>query len=391
MRRVLTVVAVTALVGLFAAPPAPVAADGAVPGSRVTLMRYAEHTWASFTAMVDTSSGLPTDQLYDDGHTDVQTSTTNVGAYLWSAVAAERLGIIGHHELVRRLTTTVGTLERMERHQPDGQFYNWYDHRDGTKLTTWPPTGAPLDPILSSVDNAWLAAGLHVVHAAVPELADRAGALYDSMDFGFYYVPEKNRILFHYSPAQGSGPCCYDTVVSESRIVDYIGIAKGDLPRKEYYGRWRTFPDTCDFSFQEQKPTGSWSRYDGVDVYDGSYAYGRTRITPSWGGSMFEALMPALFVPEEVWGAGSWRQNHPLTVDAQIDHGQNVARYGVWGFSPANTPEGGYGGYGVDAAGMDPNGMASNEDSTLVDHGSPGCDGRPASPTRPRARTPTAW
>ena len=50
--------------------------------------------------------------------------------------------------------------------------------------------------------------------------------------------------------------------------------------------------------------------------------------------------------------------------------------YGVWGFSPSNTPEGGYGTYGVDAAGMDPNGMPSNEDGTLVDHGFAGCPGR---------------
>ncbi|MFL6109830.1 MAG: glucoamylase family protein, partial [Catenulispora sp.] len=239
------------------------------------------------------------------------------------------------------------------------------------------------DPILSSVDNAWLATGLRIVRNTVPALSARAGAIYDSMDFGFYYKPDVNRILFHYSPAEGSGPCCYDTVVSESRIADYIGIAKGDLPRKEYYGRWRSFPATCDYSFQETKPAGFQRTYDGVSVYDGSYPYGRTRITPSWGGSMFEALMPSLFVPEEAWGAGSWRQNHPFTVDAQIDHGLNVAKYGVWGFSPSNTPEGGYGAYGVDAAGMDPNGMPSNEDGTLVDHGFPGCPDRPAKPDPP--------
>ncbi len=359
----------------------------AVESGQVRLMRYAAATWHSFEDMVDTPSGLPTDQLYDDGHTDVQTSTTNIGAYMWSAVAAERLGLIGHRELVRRLARTMTTLERMERHEPSGQFYNWYDHRDGTKLTTWPPTGEPLDPILSSVDNAWLATGLRVVRGAVPELSARAGGLYRSMDFGFYYVPEVNRILFHYSVAEGTGPCCYDTVVSESRIADYIGIAKGELPRKTYYGRWRTFPATCEYSFQETRPDGFVRRYAGVDVYDGSYPYdgaGRSfRITPSWGGSMFEALMPALFVPEEEWGAGSWRRNHPLTVDAQIDHGLRVAQYGVWGFSPSNTPEGGYAVYGVDAAGMDPNGMPSNEDATLVDRGFTGCPDRDPVPDPP--------
>jgi hypothetical protein len=196
-------------------------------------------------------------------------------------------------------------------------------------------------------------------------------------------VPERNWILFHYSPAQGTGPCCYDTVVSESRIADYIGTAKGELPRKTYYGRWRSFPDSCDWSWQETRPAGFDRSYDGVSVYEGSYPYGATRITPSWGGSMFEALMPDLFVPEERWGAGSWRMNHPFTVDAQIDHGLNVAKYGMWGFSPSNVPEGGYAGFGVDAAGMDPNGMPSNEDGTLVDRGFAGCEGRPAKPDPP--------
>ena len=221
MRRVLTAVIATALAVLWAVPSAPAEADGtsgaATTATDATLMRYAEHTWASFTAMVDTDSGLPTDQLFDDGHTDVQTSTTNIGAYMWSAIAAERLGIIDHAEVVSRLTKTITTVEGMETYESTGQFYNWYDHRNGAKLTSWPPTGEPLDPILSSVDNAWLATGLKIVHNSVPELAARAGAIYDSMDFGFYYVPDKNRILFHFKPSTGDGPCCYDTVLSESQ------------------------------------------------------------------------------------------------------------------------------------------------------------------------------
>jgi Ca2+-binding RTX toxin-like protein len=98
---------------------------------------------------------------------------------------------------------------------------------------------------------------------------------------------------------------------------------------------------------------------------------------------MFESLMPALFVPEERWGPGSWGPNHPLTVRAQIHHGLVQAGYGYWGFSPANTPEGGYDAYGVDAIGMDPGGYPSNEDRTLVDPGFPGCPGRPARPEPP--------
>ena len=81
------------------------------------------------------------------------------------------------------------------------------------------------------------------------------------------------------------------------------------------------------------------------------------RIVPGWGGSMFEALMPALFVPEETWGPDSWALNHPLTVAAQIQHGLVEAGYGYWGFSPANIPEGGYSEYGVDALGLKPGGL----------------------------------
>ena len=92
----------------------------------------------------------------------------------------------------------------MERHEPSGQYYNWYDHTTGAVLTVWPPTGDPVTPILSSVDNGWLATGLQVVANSVPEVAARAETLFESMDFGFYYQPNVNRIAFHFTPEHGS-------------------------------------------------------------------------------------------------------------------------------------------------------------------------------------------
>ena len=369
----------------------PVARAGAHGRPDGTLHQYAARTWASLAAMTDPSSGLPADSLNSDGSTSVQTSTTNIGAYMWSAVAARRLGIISERELIARLSRTLSTLERMERYGDTGQYYNWYDHRTGEKLTDWPPKHDPnFHPILSSVDNGWLAVGLKVVANGVPQLRRRAAALYDAMDFGFYYRPDVNRVLFHYRPDDpAASPCCYDTVVSESRIVDYIGISRGQLPQKEYYGRWRSFPDSCDWSWQETRPVGVRRSYFGVDVFEGAYPYAGMLVTPSWGGSMFEALMPALFVPEERWAPRSWGVNHPLTVRAQIHHGLTEAAYGYWGFSPSNTPEGGYAAYGVDGIGMDPNGNPSNEDGTLVDNGFPGCPG--AHPGAPQNPPPSAY
>jgi Putative glucoamylase/RTX calcium-binding nonapeptide repeat (4 copies)/Protein of unknown function (DUF3131) len=370
-------------IGLLAASLLIVPAAHAAGGEQATLERYARDTWASFVAMTDPGSGLPADSLSADGERSVQTSTTNIGAYMWSTLVARELGIVSRSGALGRLERTVGTLERMERHAESGQFFNWYDHRNGQKLTVWPPTGEPRTPILSSVDNGWLATGLRLVERLVPQLRARAGALYDSMDFGFYYRPEVNRILFHYAPDTGEAPCCYDTIVSESRIASYIGIAKGELPQRHYYGAWRSFPDSCDWSWQETRPLGVHRTYLGLEVFEGAYPYNGTRLTPSWGGSMFEALMPSLFVPEDVWGPGSWRANHPLTVEAQIHHGLRQAGYGYWGFSPANIPEGGYAVWGVDAVGMDPNGNPSNEDGTLVDAGFAGCPDREPQPEPP--------
>src|SRR3954453_23984266 len=353
-RKVTIAAAVVAIaVGLFAP------AAFAKPQSKV-LKTYARGTWASFVAMTDEKSGLPADSLEANGTRSVQTSTTNIGAYMWSALVAQRLGVIPHKEPGARLSKAIYTLEHMPRHEPDGQYYNWYDHRTGAVLTTWPPTGAKVEPILSSVDNGWLATGLRVVANSVPELAARARALYNSMDFGFYYRPAVNRIAFHYNTVTGESPCCYDTIVSESRIASYIGIAKGELPPKEDYGAWGSFPDTCDWSWQETKPIGVTRTYYGVNVFEGAYPYAGMLVTPPWGGSMFEALMPSLFVPEETWAPRSWGINHPVTVRSQIHHGLTEAGYGVWGFSPANRPEGGYGEYGVDAIGSNPDGYASN-------------------------------
>jgi hypothetical protein len=142
------------LVVLTIAAPASAFAAGTTDltaAQRETLLGYAHNTWASFVAMTDPDSGLPADALEADGTTSVQTSTTNIGAYMWSAVVAERLGIIGHAELVARLDKTLHSLETMERDEtigadgrPSGQYYNWYDHTTGAKLTVWPPSGQPL-------------------------------------------------------------------------------------------------------------------------------------------------------------------------------------------------------------------------------------------------------
>jgi hypothetical protein len=61
-------------------------------------------------------------------------------------------------------------LETMERHTDSGMYYNWYDPATGAKLTIWPPSGDPVYPFLSSVDNGWLASALIMITNTVPQL-----------------------------------------------------------------------------------------------------------------------------------------------------------------------------------------------------------------------------
>src|SRR6476469_1570464 len=119
-RKILVIAALVLLLG--AGQPGVAIGDTRANPDRdsQTLRAYAVATWASLAAMTDPHSGLPADSLGDDGVRSVQTSTTNIGAYLWSAVAAQRLGIIDRPQLLSRVGTTLSTLEHLERDSASG-------------------------------------------------------------------------------------------------------------------------------------------------------------------------------------------------------------------------------------------------------------------------------
>ena len=406
-RRTRIVLLLCLLLCLLLAPPpvgtAPAQADPGPPTDRQTLLGYARDTWRSMVALTDPATGLPSDNMTGPVTAPVRaayTSPTNIGGYLWSTVVARDTGIIGRTEAYARLSRTLRTLSTLDRHGPSGMFYNWYSPSTGAKLTVWPPDGSVVHPFLSTVDNGWLATALMVVARAEPRLAGPANTLLAPMDFGFFYNPAPAREGVDAGFDRGGfwdadpGGCTvvdnyrhrgpdvwytcnsYDTAVTEARIALYVGIARGQIPAKAYYATWRTFPASCDWSWQEQQPVGVTRSYDGIPVYEGAYRYRGFQLVPSWGGDMFEALMPDLFVPESAWGPRSWRVNHPLTVRAQIEHGLAEAGYGYWGFSPASNPAGGYSTWGVEAVGMNPDGYYSDEESTNLDLGFGDC--RPA-------------
>jgi hypothetical protein len=363
------------------------------PADREVLRRYAADTWKSMAAMAK-GSELPSDslRLRQDRSwiPSPKTTPTDIGAYLWSTVAAQRLGLIQQEEATNRISRILNVLERIER--VHGFFYDTIDPQTGSPLRKSPYTGMPIGPIVASVDNGWMATGLIIVSNTQPSLRIRADGLLREMDFGFFFVPfdpadpTRHPGLFHdpYGVDRKSFGGFLRILNTEQRIGTYIGIARGQILREHYFRPGRTL-DPAEPN-QSQRPEGVERSYSGVRVFEGHYRYRGMRIVPSWGGSMFEALMVTLFVREEQWAPRSWGINHPLYVRAQIEHGLHEAKYGFWGFSPASNPEGGYRNYGVDALGADPRGYRSNNDD--IPAGAAGLDR--SKPLRNRVVTPHA-
>ncbi|WP_205678632.1 glucoamylase family protein [Aquisphaera insulae] len=359
---------------------------------RAELRQYAVATWRSFERMTF-PSGLPADGLNRDGAgwgtPTLQTSPTNIGAYLWSIIAAERLKLISREEALARTERTLDTLAMIDRHH--GFYINDIDPRTGGAVKISIHDATPRRPLVSCVDNGWLAASLVMVSNARPALRPKAQKLLDPMNFGFFFDPynaadpinHPGLLRVAYWADDRSFYGHYGMLNSEARISSYLGISRRDLPEDHYFRLYRTLP--ASLGEQAQKPVGQFREYMSVKVFEGAYTYRGSRIVPSWGGSMFEALMVTLFVPEDVWGPRSWGVNHPLYVNAQIQHGIEEARYGFWGFSPANCPRGGYEVYGVKALGTDPLGYLS------FDIGAPRLPSSPAaSPTKHGVVTPHA-
>ncbi|MFC7359106.1 glucoamylase family protein [Nocardioides astragali] len=409
VRRPSVLAAITAATALVAttaaAPSAPAAIERQHSTDARVLERYAADTWRSFEAMTVPTTGLPADNIagnLDPATRSGFTSPTNIGAYLWSTAAARDIGLIGRREARARMAQTIGSIGDLERHEDSGMFYNWYDPVTGEKLRTFPESGDPIKPFLSSVDNGWLATGLLLAARAEPSLARKADRIREDMNFGCFYNPLENAPagqirggFWDEDPLEAAavkGTYCggadvwftghhYGAFNTEPRIASYLGITAGQIPARHYFGTYRTFPnDNCDWSWTETRAVGSWAEHQGVRVFEGALPYRGMQIVPTWGGSMFEALMVPLFVPEETWGPRSWGVNHPLYVRGQIEHGMQEADYGYWGFSPSNNPAGGYREYGVDQLGMDGPGYTSDQQRTSVDQPYEGCPGREGSP-----------
>jgi len=109
---------------------------------------------------------------------------------------------------------------------------------------------------------------LEKLYRDISEIAAKAEKAADAMDYGFMYVESRKLLSIGYDGSTGElHSACYDLLASEARIASFLAVAKGDIPQQ------------------------SWFRLDRSHVL----VDGRPALL-SWTGTMFEYLMPALWM-----------------------------------------------------------------------------------------------
>ncbi|MDG2526709.1 glucoamylase family protein [Stenotrophomonas sp. HITSZ_GD] len=327
--------------GAFTPVPDPAQRQAEVERQQVRV--YAEAMWNAIQQF-DTGKALPSDKLCfeDDGslsRTDY-TFIANIGAFVWSVLGARELGLIGEEAARQKLLPLLDAIATLQDQAAaagaPGGMLAWAAKVDGPRID---------NGTISSVDNAWLAAGLALIAESSPALKPRAEALLAKMDFATLLNADKGQFYNNYdlgSRAFSGGT--YD-LMTEGRFISYLAIGEGHVPASQYFRveRWPWW--------RGQDNPAQFRQYEGVRVYEHTVTYGAHRFLPNWGGSMFETFLPFVLIPETQWAPEAWGRSHPQMAAAHVRYG--LDNFGYWGFSPAMIPATrGYTEYGAPPLGI---------------------------------------
>lgn len=330
--------------------PSTAVIDGAsLPkDDRAFLLRIATDTWHGLVGLTDKENGLPIDTVNfgeasvekDKSVTGDYTSPTNIGMRFVVLGAAMDLKLIDRAQALAMAEKIITTLERLER--LNGFFYNYYD-------TT---TLERSSHFISFVDSAWLTAGLIAARQTFPELAQRCGKLIDEGNYQFFYDSGYRHMRQGYkADDQQHTEQHYGVMFTEARLGSLLAIGKGDVPPEHWFAMHRTLPET--HTWQAQTPIGRRDKnFDGLHTQGGRYSWKDYQFVPSWGGSMFEALMPRLVVDEGKLAPNSLGRNGLIHTQIQRRLALEELKYPVWGMSPSATPGGPYREYGAKMLGV---------------------------------------
>jgi hypothetical protein len=252
--------------------------------------------------------------------------------------AAHAAGLVAETEAVMKLRQILTTLERLETFA--GFFYNYYDTTSLERSSHY----------ISFVDSAWLTTGLIIARDAFPVLSDRCTQLINQSHYHVFLDP-LYEVMFQGYHVNLARPAAYHygLLYTEARLGSLLAIGKGDVPPEHWFKLYRTLPKTLEYAWQSQPPLHRIAKRTRDQPYVGGYyAWRGARFVPSWGGSMFEALMPSLVLDERRYAPTSLGLNDRRHAVIQRRYALEELGYPVWGLSPSASPgTGAYGEYGV--------------------------------------------
>jgi cyclic beta-1,2-glucan synthetase len=225
-----------------------------------------------------TTRWLIPDSVRENGAVDLRISPTNAGLLLNARIAAVHLGLAPLKEFVFETRQTLEQIQSLPKYR--GHLYNWYSIASLT----------PIEPLfISTVDSGNLAASLWTLKRAalafaaepaarrgltkelaaeLKSIAEMCESLVREMDFRCLYHRGRRALSIGIDAATGEiAEACYDMLATEARIAAFIAIAKGDVPQEVWFNLSRSHT-----SFRGE------------------------RVLISWTGTMFEYLMPMLWM-----------------------------------------------------------------------------------------------
>ena len=232
--------------------------------SKEVIKDMAFHTWKYFDLLLTEENNYLIPDNYQENReipADHKSSPTDIGMSLNAVIAAYELDFIDLEKAIFLLEKIITTIEKLEKW--NGHLYNWYNIKTLKKMPIF---------IASSVDSSNLAAALIVVKEFLNingemELYVRSLNLFDQMDFSKFYTEQDVFSILYNTTEETLSTYQYNKFASESRILSFIAIMKGDVPSKH----WLCLDKTLT----------QYKKHKGL---------------VSWSGTSFEYFMPLIFM-----------------------------------------------------------------------------------------------
>lgn len=237
-------------------------------------------------------------QLNRDVKEDNKTSPTNIGLSLVSIISAYEINLIDFNKAITLINNIIDTVQKLNKWH--GHLFNWYNIK--TLEVMYPR-------FISSVDSGNFVASLMVVKGFLKkhnqnQLIKVIERLIRKTDFKWLYT-KQDVFSIGYDVDKGAlEPFNYNKFMSESRIVSYVAIAKGDVPLKHWFCLDKTL-----------------------------ITHRRKKGLSSWAGTFFEYFLPLIFMKN--YSNTILDESYHFAYYTQMDFMKNYNRDYPWGISEA--------------------------------------------------------